>query len=143
MLWRGMDKLQDVVDVKMMKKTIRWAAIATLLGAVIIYKLEGGLGVEDGIDSPNPVGSMILSIWWSFTTVLTGGFGDIHNPISINGQILTAILVITGMVLVGVFTATLTSLFVGEQSEELERLQDDLSMKIDAIAERLDKLDAD
>ncbi len=141
MLWRGMDKLQDVIDVKMMKKTIRWAAIVTLLGALVMYKMEGHLGIEDGVDTPNPVGSVLLAIWWSFTTVLTGGFGDIHNPISIEGQILTAVLVITGMVFIGVFTATLTSLFVGEQSEEIERLQDDLSMKIDAIAERLDKLD--
>ena len=143
MLWRGMDKLQDVIDVKMMKKTIRWAAIVTLLGALVMYKLEGHLGAEEGIDGPNPVGSMLLAVWWSFTTVLTGGFGDIHNPISINGQVLTAILVVTGMVLIGVFTATLTSLFVGEQSEEIERLQDDLSMKIDAIAERLDKMESE
>ena len=143
MLWRGMDKLQDVIDVKMMKRTIRWAAVVTLLGAIVMYKLEGAMIVENGVESPNPVGSILLAVWWSFTTVATGGFGDIHNPISINGQILTAILVITGMVLIGVFTATLTSLFVGEQSEEIERLQDDLSMKIDAIAERLDKLDPD
>jgi hypothetical protein len=143
MLWRGMDKLQDVIDVKMMKRTIRWAAVVTLLGAIVMYKLEGAMIVENGIESPNPVGNLLLAVWWSFTTVATGGFGDIHNPISINGQILTAILVITGMVLIGVFTATLTSLFVGEQSEEIERLQDDLSMKIDAIAERLDKLDPD
>jgi ABC-type Na+ efflux pump permease subunit len=138
-----MDKLQDVIDVKMMKRTIRWAAVVTLLGAIVMYKLEGATIVENGVESPNPVGSILLAVWWSFTTVATGGFGDIHNPISINGQILTAILVITGMVLIGVFTATLTSLFVGEQSEEIERLQDDLSMKIDAIAERLDKLDPD
>ncbi|MFP6700210.1 MAG: hypothetical protein VB861_00615, partial [Planctomycetaceae bacterium] len=53
-------------------------------------------------------------------------FGDIHNPESASGQILTAILVIMGMVLVGVFTATLTSLFLGEQSEEIEKLQEEL-----------------
>ena len=66
-------------------------------------------------------------------------------PVSISGQIVTGILVITGMVFVGVFTATLTSLFVGEQSgeqsEELDRLRDELGSKIDQIAERLEQLD--
>jgi TM2 domain-containing membrane protein YozV len=61
--------------------------------------------------------------------------------VSISGQIVTGILVITGMVFVGVFTATLTSLFVGEQSGELERLQDELGSKIDQIAERLEQLE--
>ena len=141
-LWRGMDKLQDVIDIKMMKKTIRWAVAATLLGALAIYQLEGTLVTEDGGgETPNPVGNMMLAIWWSFTTVLTGGFGDIHNPESPAGQILTAVLVITGMVFVGVFTATLTSLFVGEQTEETGRLHDELSSKLDEIAQRIDKLE--
>lgn len=141
-LWRGMDKLQDVIDVKMMKKAIRWAIFVTLLGAMAIYKLEGTVEVgPDGAESPNPVGTALLAVWWSFTTVLTGGFGDIHNPVSISGQLLTGILVITGMVVISVFTATLTSLFVGEQSEEIGQLQDELSQKIDQIGERLDRLD--
>jgi voltage-gated potassium channel len=142
MIWRGMDKLQDVIDVKMMKKTIRWAVFVTLLGAIAMYKLEGTVEVgPDGVESPNPVGTAVLATWWSFTTVLTGGFGDIHNPVSITGQILTGVLVITGMVVISVFTATLTSLFVGEQSEEIGKLQDELNQKIDQIGERLDRLD--
>ena len=118
----------------MMKKTVRWAVAATVIGALLIYRLEGWEG-ED-----SPVGNMMLAMWWSFTTVLTGGFGDIHNPVSIAGQVLTGVLVVTGMVFVGVFTATLTSLFVGEQSEELERLQDELGEKIDRVARRVDEL---
>lgn len=141
-LWRGMDKLSDVIDVGMMKKTIRWAVVATCIGAITIYKLEGATEVNDaGVETSNSVGTMVEAIWWSFTTVLTGGFGDIHNPVSVSGQIVTGVLVITGMVFVGVFTATLTSLFVGEQSGELERLQDELGAKIDQISERLDQLE--
>ena len=43
--------------------------------------------------------------------MVTGGFGDIHNPLSSGGRLLTVLLVIAGMVLIGVFTATLTSIF--------------------------------
>ena len=47
-----MDKLQDVMDVKMMKKTIRWSVMATLAGAFFIYQLEGH-GVEDNLAANN------------------------------------------------------------------------------------------
>ncbi|MED5448175.1 MAG: potassium channel family protein, partial [Planctomycetota bacterium] len=80
-------------------------------------------------------------LWWSFTTVVTGGFGDIHNPETPGGQLLTAILIVTGMVLVGVFTATLTSLFIGEQAEEIEKLQEELSQRLDQLANRIENRD--
>ena len=139
MLWRGMDKLQGVIDVKLMKRTLRWAAVITLLGAFLVYKLEGLPGQSS--DGGNAVGSFPLALWWSFTTVVTGGFGDIYNPESIGGQILTAILIVTGMVLIGVFTATLTSLFVGEHSEEIKELQEELVKRLDRLSERMDSLD--
>ena len=37
------------------------------------------------------------------------------------------------MILVGVFTATLTSLYVGEESEELQRYQEDMNARLDRI----------
>lgn len=134
-LWRGLDKLQDVVDVKVMKKTIRWTVFATFAGALLIYKVEGavGLNTEDA-SQPNAVGTLGQSIWWSFTTVLTGGFGDIHNPTSVTGQVLTGMLVVIGMVLVGVFTATLTSIFVGERSDSSDANMDQILVKLEELA---------
>jgi voltage-gated potassium channel len=131
-LWRGMDKLQDVMDVKMMKKTIRWSVMATLAGAFFIYQLEGN-GAEDNLVA-NPVSTFGKAIWWSFTTVLTGGFGDIHNPSSASGQVLTGLLVVVGMVLVGVFTATLTTIFVGQQSETENENIDSILTRLDEFA---------
>ncbi|MEM7385615.1 MAG: potassium channel family protein, partial [Verrucomicrobiota bacterium] len=72
-------------------------------------------------------------LWWSFTTLVTGGFGDIYNPQTLLGRLLTVFLVIAGMVLVGVFTATLTTILVGKeeraqsaiQYEVLERIQEE------------------
>ena len=158
LLWRGMDKLQDVIDVKLMKRTLRWAVVVTLLGALLVFQIEGSStpaaadasagGTTAAGETPpaeaaegNAVSSYPLALWWSFTTVVTGGFGDIHNPESAGGQVLTAILVVTGMVLVGVFTATLTSLFIGEQAEEIEKLQEELGHRLDRISERIDNLD--
>ena len=138
-----MDKLQDVIDIEMMKKTIRWAVFVTLMGALLIYHLEGVLleAGPAGAETPNSVGSIVLAIWWSFTTVLTGGFGDIHNPTTVSGPGLDRNTCDYRAGFCWCFTATLTSLFVGEQTEEMERLQDDLTAKIEQIGERLKKLE--
>jgi voltage-gated potassium channel len=150
LLWRGMDKLQDVIDVKLMKKTLRWAILVTLLGGLLVYQIEGisapptpdsTAAVEAppaAAEEKNAVSSYPLALWWSFTTVVTGGFGDIHNPKTTGGQVLTAILIVTGMVLVGVFTATLTSLFIGEQAEEIEKLQEELSQRLDRLTQKIE-----
>ena len=128
MLWRGMDKLQDAMDVKLMKRSLKWGLVVMVLGGIAVYYTESAL-----VSSNNDVKTIGGGMWWSFTTVVTGGFGDIHNPITIVGRLLTVVLIITGMILVGVFTATLTSLYVGEESEELQRYQENMNARLDRI----------
>ncbi len=89
------------------------------------------------------------SLWWSFTTLVTGGYADIHDPQTGLGKILTVFLVITGMVLVGVFTATLTSVMVknDDASQTIQELEDqtdlinDMKDNIINVDNRLDKLE--
>jgi voltage-gated potassium channel len=104
--WRGMDKLAATLDVKLMRRSLNILVGVLLVGGVCIWWVEGSAeGVED----------LSQGLWWSFTTVVTGGFGDIHNPSSMLGRLLTVLLVIAGMVVVGMFTATLTSVLVREE----------------------------
>jgi voltage-gated potassium channel len=86
------------------------------------------------------VDSLGQSIWWSFTTVVTGGFGDIHNPISTSGRFLTVFLVLGGMTIVGIFTATLTSVLVGDESERLALMQRQLEEKFDRVSKQVERL---
>ncbi len=105
--WRGMDKLNAAFDVGMMRRSVNILLAILIAGSLGIWVVEGAPGVE-GVED---VGQ---SFWWSFTTVVTGGFGDIYNPQTLTGRLLTGALVIAGMVVVGIFTATLTSLLVRE-----------------------------
>ena len=134
-----MDKFRDLFDIKLMKKTVKWAIVWTVVGAVLVYYIEG-VPAEGTGEFGEQVRNLPLAIWWSFTTVLTGGFGDIHNPVTVSGQVLTGVLVIMGMILVGVFTATLTTIFVGEQAEEIEKISLDLGQRIDQIADAVESL---
>jgi voltage-gated potassium channel len=124
--WRGMDKISEAMNVKLMKKSIRGLVLAIIFGAVLILYFEGE-------NDPN-VNNLGQSIWWSFTTVVTSGFGDIYNPQSSIGRLLTVILIIIGMIVVGVFTATLTSLYVEEGTEELQIMQRTLDERFTNLA---------
>lgn len=111
-LWRGLDRLAEVFDVRLMKKSLISAVIVMLAGAVLITVVG-----ERGEDY-HAVQGFFPGLWWSFTTLVTGGFGDIYNPETTGGRLLTVFLVIAGMVLIGVFTATLTTLLVGKENQK-------------------------
>lgn len=137
-LWRGMDHLSSIMDVKLLKRSLFYGLIAMLLGALFFMTFEQ-------VQTGKNFGS---SLWWSFTTLVTGGFADIHNPTSMGGKILTVMLVIGGMVLVGVFTATLTSVLVRDddtwQQQDIEeqfRKLSKLELLVEKIDQRLDRIE--
>lgn len=136
LLWRGLDKLGDVINVKLMKRTLFWGVGVMVFGSLLVFAIEGPQSDESG----HPISSWTDALWWSFTTVVTGGFGDIHNPTTVWGRLLTVLLIIMGMVLVGVFTATLMSLYVGENSEEMQRYQEAMNERLHRLEMRLEDL---
>lgn len=131
--WRGMDKLVATFDVKMMRRSMRILILVLVLGGVGIWAAEGNPATE-GVES------LPQGLWWSFTTVVTGGFGDIHNPQTMAGRALTMGLIVAGMVVVGIFTATLTSLLVRENdaSGAIMDLEERMLEELQAIRARLD-----
>ena len=127
---RGLNELAEIFNVKLMKKSFIYAIIFLLMGAFIINYYEG--------QSSNSVSTIIDSIWWSFTTVVTGGYADLYNPVSGPGRVLTVILIIAGMILVGIFTATLTSVLIGgEEENNLNDLKQEFNNRLDRIEEKL------
>jgi voltage-gated potassium channel len=139
-LWRGMDHLGTSLNVKLLKRSLLYAVLSILIGACFFMSFER---MESG-------DGFLPSLWWSFTTLVTGGYADIHDPQTGLGKILTVFLVITGMVLVGVFTATLTSVMVknDDASQTIQELEDqtdlinDMKDNIINVDNRLDKLES-
>ena len=136
--WRGMDHLSTTLDVRLLKRSLLYGLLSLVFGACVFMFLEH---MESG-------SGFWESLWWSFTTLVTGGYADIHNPETASGRILTVFLVITGMVLVGVFTATLTSILVKEedtiQAEEIDEqtaIVSRIRKDVEATNQRLDRLE--
>jgi voltage-gated potassium channel len=56
------------------------------------------------------------ALWWAIVTVTTVGYGD-RYPVSAGGRGVAVVLMLTGIGLVGVLSATVASYFVGQSAE--------------------------
>ena len=130
--WRGLDHLVQMFNVRLMRKSLIYVCASLILGAMAFQFFENGqlASGEDGL---------ITSLWWSFTTVVTGGFADIHDPVTMGGKLLTVVLVILGMVIVGIFTATLTTVMVGDE-DDIEQLRSDMNHQFEQLRSHLDHI---
>ena len=59
-------------------------------------------------------------LWWAVTTVTTVGYGD-RYPTTSEGRLLAVLLMITGISLVGVITASIAAWFVKMSQEDSKR----------------------
>ncbi len=63
------------------------------------------------------------ALWWAVVTVATVGYGD-KVPITVSGRIVGSLTIISGMILISLFTATISSVFVARKIKESQGLQD-------------------
>ena len=86
------------------------------------------------------------ALWWALTTITTIGYGDTF-PVSTEGRFIAALLMIGGVALIGVVTATLASWIVSlveEESAEQEAATQAqvaaLPRQVGELSERIDRL---
>ncbi|MBY5992327.1 potassium channel family protein [Ferrimonas balearica] len=80
--------------------------------------------VEDGVEGAN-IQSAESAIWWALITISTVGYGD-YYPVTTEGRVIAAVVIITGVSFFGVVAGFLASLFVREEDKdapEVARLQ--------------------
>ncbi len=104
------------------------ACVTVGLGAVAIY------GVEHA-NNPN-VASIGDALWWAVVTTTTVGYGDV-SPVTWEGRLIAVGLMLVGIAVIGVFTATLASFFF-EQEKANEHAH--LEARLVAIEAKLDAL---
>ena len=70
---------------------------------------------------------------------MTGSFTVVYNSKAVGGILLTIVLIFVGIVLISVFTATLTSLMVGNYSNQAaDKLKLYVEKRLNDIDKRLD-----
>jgi voltage-gated potassium channel len=84
------------------------------------------------------------ALWWTITTISTVGYGD-RYPVTVEGRIVAATLMVAGIALLGVVTASIASWFVANLRESSERTETELAeaeQKIDLLVEEVRRLHA-
>ena len=134
---RGFQQLGRVANVRLLRNSFVAILILLAAGTVLFAKLEHGHAME-------AVETQGEQFWWTFTTVVTQGFADIYDPKGPLTRILTAILVISGIVFVGIFTATLTSMLVGDKAEEqIHKQRELIDLRLQLLERRIGVRDPD
>jgi voltage-gated potassium channel len=117
-----------------MRRAALWIAASTvaitILGGVLIWLL-------DNHEFPT-IGS---GLWWSVQTITTVGYGD-HVPSSREGQFVGTVIMIAGIGVLTVITATVTAVFVESTRIRLGHDRDqELHARLERIEQRLEQLD--
>ncbi|MGZ4584700.1 MAG: potassium channel family protein [Mycobacterium sp.] len=83
------------------------------------------------------------AVWWAITTVTTVGYGDLY-PVTVPGRVIAALLMIGGISLIGVVTASIASWIVQRVAETDTANQaatashiEELRTELQALAEEL------
>lgn len=90
------------------------------------------------------------AFWWSICTVTTVGYGD-ESPVTGEGRLIAALLMIGGIGLIGTVTATIASWIVQrvaqedsenqtERAEQIEALRDDFRRQMKGIRGEIGQL---
>ena len=92
-----------------------FTSVAIIAVLMVIFSSIAMLQVET--DPNSNIKTAEDSIWWAFVTVTTVGYGDKY-PVTTEGRIIAAFLMITGVGLFGTFTGFVASWFVEDKNKE-------------------------
>ena len=101
------------------------------IGAVAMLDAERG---QPG----STVGNFGDALWWSGVTVTTVGYGDVY-PVTHVGRMVAFALMLVGVSMIGVITASIAAWFVGREQE----VESDLVAEIRALREEVAQLRVD
>lgn len=137
-LWRPLRALRVVTLISVVNRR----AGSTLRGRVATYVTMGTLGVllvsslavldaERGAPKAT-ITTFGDALWWSITTMTTVGYGDLY-PVTFTGRIVAAGLMICGVALLGIVTASFASWFLRRVADDEAAVQQATLRDIDAL----------
>jgi voltage-gated potassium channel len=120
-------------------------AVVVIVGALLVWSVE----------KSHPGTNIITfwdAVWWAMETITTVGYGD-HHPTTALGRVVAGGLMIAGIAMVGVITATVVTWFFAElewvknvrEFEEVEERTEvtleEVLVELRRLHERLDRLE--
>ena len=111
------------------------SALLAFCGALAVLSVERGRGGN--------IATIGDALWWAATTMTTVGYGD-RYPTTGQGRLVAVALMLSGIALLGVVTATFATWLVQhvaaaeqEQTDSLQEQLDDMRAQLDEVLRRL------
>ena len=102
-------------------ETLRGRVATYVAGSAALLVLVGALAVLD-VEQSAPDAKILTfgdALWWAITTITTVGYGDMY-PVTSIGRIVAAALMMSGIAVLGVVTASIASWLVQRVEESTE-----------------------
>lgn len=107
---------------------LRGRVVLYTVGATVLTVFIAALAVLDAERGVGNIKTFGDAIWWAFVTITTVGYGDFY-PVTFAGRFVAVGLMVGGLALIGVVTATLASWIV-------ERVSDQSAAQANVASER-------
>lgn len=121
---------------------LRGRILLYVLASALLLAYVAALAVLD-VERADPeanIATMGDALWWAMTTISTVGYGD-QYPVTLAGRLVAAALMVGGIAVLGVVTASLASWLVesvaAETAAEVEAGEADLRAELRAVHEQL------
>ncbi|MCG2800304.1 MAG: potassium channel family protein [Cellulomonas sp.] len=122
-------------------RTLRGRVVTYVVGGTLLLLFVGGLAVTDAERESG--GANIHGfgdgLWWAVTTMTTVGYGD-RYPVTTTGRWVAVALMVGGIALLGVVTATLASWLVDRVAAESQAEQAATRAQVESLARQVDEL---
>jgi voltage-gated potassium channel len=93
-------------------------AFASVSMVAVLMIIFGSISILQVETTPNSnIKTAEDAVWWSFVTITTVGYGDVY-PVTTEGRIIAAFMMVTGVGLFGTFTGFVASWFMGDKNEK-------------------------
>ena len=130
------------VDRKLSSKALRPRYAARLIAGIWLVTVVV-FGVVMRIVDPDTFDTVWLAFWWALQTITTVGYGDVV-PGEPAGKAIGAVLMLGGLSLLSIITATITSAFITRRQADMQASgQDPVMRQLHQIEARLDAIDAE
>ena len=128
-------------------------ASVTVVASVIVMLSSLALWLLERHKTGSNIRTFGDAVWWAMETITTVGYGD-HHPTTVEGRWVAGALMVIGLALVGVITATVVTWFFSEldvlrdvrkieaEEERTEATLADILAQVTALNARLDHLES-
>lgn len=125
---------------------LRIVALATVLASSIVAGEAWLVWLVERHAGGSNIRTYPDALWWAMETVTTVGYGD-HHPVTTGGRFVAGSLMVIGLALVGVITATIVTWFFAEVDivAEVRRIRAEEVVEeatLEQVLSRLDQIDA-